>query len=276
MTQEQLNGRKERAENERFVISLNDEGNFKVYSPAYPTRSYTVTGTSEGPICTCPDFEAHKSDPDWKCKHMQAVMNLVNRSSEPAEAQNEEPQTTKEENVNETANGLQMRIKRSVSVDGRIDSLSIAFSSPVEDASSSEIRENAESLVAIASEIVAEFKVENGKASEQRSAPQNTGNGSVPAQMLSVEGMTGKWGGRRLVLNFDVKGQSAKLFGSRSELAKYISYAGFPDLSERIVEGTTLNLPCKVVTRPSADGKYVNIERVYPIEALRFTRTAAK
>ena len=144
MTQEQLNGRKERAENERFVISLNDEGNFKVYSPAYPTRSYTVTGTSEGPVCTCPDFEAHKSDPDWKCKHMQAVMNLVNRSSEPAEAQNEEPQTTKEENVNETANGLQMRIKRSVSVDGRIDSLSIAFSSPVEDASTSEIRENAE------------------------------------------------------------------------------------------------------------------------------------
>src|SRR6266498_774038 len=117
MTQKQLNGRKERAENERFVISLNDEGNFKVYSPAYPTRSYTVTGTSEGPVCTCPDFEAHKNDPEWKCNHMLAVMNLMNRSGAPGEVQIEAPQMAKEESVNETANGLQMHIKRSVSPD---------------------------------------------------------------------------------------------------------------------------------------------------------------
>src|SRR6266542_4552555 len=123
MTQEQIN----RAEGERLIISLNEEGNFRVYSPAYPTRSYTVTGTPEGPKCMCPDFEGHKDDPEWKCKHMMAVLNLVNRSGAPAEGQDQEPQTTKEESVNETANGLQMHIKRSVSPDGRIDSLSIAF-----------------------------------------------------------------------------------------------------------------------------------------------------
>jgi hypothetical protein len=275
MTQELINGRNERAENERLIISLNDEGNFRVYSPAYPTRYYTVSGTPEGPRCTCPDFEGHKDDPEWKCQHMLAVLNLLNKSSEPA-VQSKEPQPAKEENVDGTTSGLQMHIKRSVSRDDKINSLSITLSYPVESDSPSEVKDNAERLIGVLSDITEQFKQENGKAPEQRSATPNSGNGSVPAQILSVGGMKGTWGGRRLFINFDVNGQTLKLFGNRSELAKYISYAGFPDLSERIGEGTILNLPCRVVTKPSADGKYVNIERVYPIEALRYTRTAAK
>jgi len=276
MTQEQFSGRKESAENERLIISLNDEGNFRVYSPAYPTRSYTVSGTPEGPKCTCPDFEGHRNDPEWKCQHMLAVLNLLNKSTEPAASGEKEPQPAKEESMDRTIGGLRMEIKRSVSRDDKINSLSITLSYPVESDSSSEVKQNAERLIGVLSEIVGQFKQENGKASEQRNVQQNSGNGSVPAQMLSIGGMKGTWGGRRLFLNFDVNGQTLKLFGNRNELAKYISYAGFPDLSERIAEGTILNLPCRVVTKPSADGKYVNIERVYPIEALRFTRSPAK
>src|SRR2546422_7941314 len=107
MTQELINGRKERAENERLIISLNDEGNFRVYSPAYPTRSYTVSGTPDGPKCTCPDFESHKDDPEWKCQHMLAVLNLFNKSSEPA-GQSKKPQPAKEEKVDENISGLPM------------------------------------------------------------------------------------------------------------------------------------------------------------------------
>ena len=176
----------------------------------------------------------------------------------------------------ETIKGLEMHIKRSVSLDGRIDSLSLEVSYPVESDSTNEIKEGAEELIGVLSNIVYEFKQENGKNPEVRKVEQNHGNGSVTAQVLSVGGMPGKWGGRRLFLNFDVNGQTLKLFGNRNELAKYISYAGFPDLSERIGEGTILNLPCRVVTKPSPDGKYVNVERVYPIEALRFTRSPAK
>jgi hypothetical protein len=206
---------------------------------------------------------------------MLAVLNLLNKSSEPA-VQSKEPQPAKEENVDGTTSGLQMHIKRSVSRDDKINSLSITLSYPVESDSPNEVKDNAERLIGVLSDITDQFKQENGKAPEQRSATPNSGNGSVPAQILSVGGMKGTWGGRRLFINFDVNGQTLKLFGNRSELAKYISYAGFPDLSERIGEGTILNLPCRVVTKPSADGKYVNIERVYPIEALRYTRTAAK
>jgi hypothetical protein len=261
---------------ERLIISLNEEGNFRVYSPAYPSKSYTVSGTPEGPQCTCPDFQDHKDDPEWKCKHMLAVLNLVNRSADPVASQNEEFQNPKEENMADPINVLQMHIKRSVSPDGKIDALSVELTYPVESGSSDEIKESAERLIAVVSEIVGEFKEENGKGNEPQKTQQSTGNGSVPAQMLGIGGMQGKWGGRRLFLNFDVNGQTLKLFGSRNELAKYISYAGFPDLSEHIAEGTTLNLPCKVIAKPSADGKYLNIEKVFPIEALRYTRSPAK
>jgi hypothetical protein len=207
---------------------------------------------------------------------MLAVMNLLNKSREPVPVQSNELQPAKEKNMDETNSALRMEIKRSVSVDGKINSLSMKVLYPVESDSPSEVKDNAERLIGVLSDIIDQFKQENGNAPEQRSQAQNSGNGSIPAQMLSIGGMKGTWGGRRLFLNFDVNGQTLKLFGSRNELAKYISYAGFPDLSERIGEGTILNLPCRVVTKPSADGKYVNIERVYPIEALRFTRSPAK
>src|SRR5215467_15821629 len=99
---------------ERLIISLDDGGAFRVYSPAYPTKSYTVSGTPEGPRCTCPEFEEHKNDPEWKCSHMLAVLNLLNKSGEPAATQEKEPQPAKEETVAEAIRGLEMHIKRSV------------------------------------------------------------------------------------------------------------------------------------------------------------------
>jgi len=276
MTQELINRRNERVENDRLIISLNDEGIFRVYSPANPTRSYTVSGTADGPKCTCPDFDGHKDDPEWKCEHMLAVLNLLNKSGDAGASGEKEPQPRKKENMAESSRGLEMHIKRSVSRDDKINSLSITLSYPVESGSSGEVKEDAKRLISVLSEITDQFKQENGKAPMERNAAPNSGNGSLPAQILSVGGMKGTWGGRRLFLNFEVNGQTLKLFGNRNELAKYIGYAGFPDLSERIGEGTILNLPCRVVTKPSEDGKYVNVERVYPIQALRFTRTAAK
>src|SRR5262249_46851340 len=201
---------------ERLIISLNETGNFKVYSPAYPTKSFTVSGTPEGPKCTCPDFESHKNDPEWKCQHMLAVLDLLNKSSESAASEEQEQQRRKEETMAGSIRALEMRIKRRVSPDDKINSLSITLSYPVETDSPGEVKDNAERLIGVLSGIVGQFKQENGKAPEQRSPQQNSGNGSVPAQILSVGGMKGTWGGRRLFLNFDVNGQTLKLFGSRN------------------------------------------------------------
>jgi|SRR5215471_10299698 len=168
---------------ERLIISLNEEGNFRVYTPGNPTTSYTVSGTPEGPKCTCPDFEEHKNDPEWKCQHMIAVLNLLNKSSEPVPVQTKEPQAIKEVNVDQINNGLRMEIKRSISLDGKINSLSIKALYPVESSSADEIKEDAERLLGVVSEIVENFKGENEGSSAQRAPQQNSGNGSVPAQI---------------------------------------------------------------------------------------------
>ena len=66
----------------------------------------------------------------------------------------------------ETIKGLEMHIKRSVSRDGRIDSLSLEVSYPVESDSTNEIKEGAEELIGVLSNIVNDFKQENGKNPE--------------------------------------------------------------------------------------------------------------
>src|SRR2546422_3867490 len=74
MTHEQREKREERATQETFVIRKTEEG-YRVYSPATPTTNYVVSVDEDAPTCTCPDFEHHKSDPDWQCKHILAVWN---------------------------------------------------------------------------------------------------------------------------------------------------------------------------------------------------------
>lgn len=83
--------------------------------------------------------------------------------------------------------------------------------------------------------------------------------------MLAIEGMNGKWG-RRLYITVLANGQNLKLFGSKKELAEAITIAGFPNFATNVAEGVRLNLPCQVITRPSNDGRYLNIERVLRIE----------
>jgi hypothetical protein len=61
--------RSERSEIEPLVFSRTAEG-IKVYSARDPKKSYLVSGSPEAPRCTCPDFQSHGSDPQWRCKHI--------------------------------------------------------------------------------------------------------------------------------------------------------------------------------------------------------------
>ena len=76
MTQQQSEKRKKKAENEPLVISRTDDG-FRVYSPAEPSKSYVVSGSPEAPSCTCPDFQYHQGDLQWRCKHILAAVNQL-------------------------------------------------------------------------------------------------------------------------------------------------------------------------------------------------------
>ena len=83
--------------------------------------------------------------------------------------------------------------------------------------------------------------------------------------MLGVGGLDGKWG-RRLFLRFDVRGRPLRLFGAPKQLADSIAAAGFPDLAHDVAEGVRLNLPCRVLMKPSNDGRFLDIVKVLPAD----------
>src|SRR2546427_3306464 len=72
MTQAQLEVRKERSENGALIASQTEEG-FRVYAIRNPSKVYLVRKESDQWTCTCSDFEFHKGDTTWRCKHVLAV-----------------------------------------------------------------------------------------------------------------------------------------------------------------------------------------------------------
>src|SRR5947208_559376 len=123
MNETELEKRKARAVNETLVIAAT-EGGFRVYNPANITHLYMVSGIPDSPKCNCPDFEGHKSDPEWRCKHVLAVLNRMEKQQHPPapesppapvekEAQPNEGQPAEKKKARQARNGQsQMLIKR--------------------------------------------------------------------------------------------------------------------------------------------------------------------
>ena len=281
MKTEELEKRKERAATETFVIAKTTEG-FRVCSPLNPASQYVVTGIPDAPRCTCPDFTHNEGDPEWLCKHILAVLNQMpvipaTPEAPPAgAATGQKPpgngRPRRERKSGNHNNGTaQMLLKRSVSPDGRIDSLSVEFSCPAGSLTTGEIKQQAATILALQGEIAAGFLKTNGIGNGKESQPGN-GNGSVkepasdgamPATMLNIGGMDTKWG-RRLYLAVQVNDQTLKLFGTAQQLGEAVKAAGFAGMADHLAEGMALNLPCRAITKPSGNGKYVNVERVLP------------
>ena len=154
MTQEQFGSRKERAERDVFVITAAEQG-WRVRSARNPSKYYLVSANGTELQCTCPDFQAHATeDPTWRCKHVLAVQDHQAKTGA-ADPQTEcelaeeraAVQTEGSVEVVQRPNGepsaAQMLIKRSISPDGRIDSISIEFTLPLSEATVSQIRDRA-------------------------------------------------------------------------------------------------------------------------------------
>lgn len=269
MTKAELARRQERVEREVFVISRTEEG-YRVYTPRDPNRPYIVSGTSDRFLCTCPDFEKHASDPEWQCKHALAVRKHLG-SAAAAQRESEDGQEGRREASAQppqppVASTVlpQMFVKRSVSPDGRIDSLSVGVSWPI-DGSTSELRARVEKVLKLQADVVERFLAQNDKKHEhpQDAPPETASSQAAPARMVAIGGMDGRWG-RRLFLTFDVNGKPLRLFGTEKRLGEAIAAAGFPERAGKVAEGMALDLPCRVMTVPSPDGRFLNVERVLP------------
>jgi hypothetical protein len=303
MNQAQLATRQERAAAEPLVIQQVEHG-FQVYAAGEPKHRYLVSGSPDAPQCTCPDFQYHRNDPNWHCKHILAVLNefsditVVAQTADPmaaAERRAIQEESTAPRRLRPTTagkrngkpeRGATLALKRSVSPDGRIDSLSVEVSTPIEQLTLPDARTRAEEMLRLQADIVSQFLERcghskgnaassaqpspNGQPAAVQSPRTGTESPAVPARLVDVAGMDGKWG-RRLFINVEVNGKTLRLFGKAEELAQHVRAAGYLP-PEPFGEGAVLNIPCAVITKPSPDGRYTNVERVLPANQPQQTR----
>ncbi len=259
---------------EPLVVMAADQGH-RVYALANPKESFMVRGLPDAPTCTCTESDAQE-----KCRHVLAVEKLLGRKASPEKRQPEVPrdntatdreEVQEKEGVHASGNGSgypQMLLKRSVSPDGRIDSLSVEFSMPVEKLSVADIKNLAQRSLSLQSQIVGSFLTPKGNGKDQprpdEPAPPQ-GNGTTPARITGVRAGNTRWG-RSLYVAFEVKGKTLRLFGSRKRLGEVFTAAGFPNQARTFMEGLDLNLPCRVIVKPTPDGRFFNIDRIFPAE----------
>jgi len=277
MTEGQLEVRKQRAERDVFVITAAPEG-WRVRSAGNPSRFYTVSTNGAGLHCTCPDFEKHAAqDQTWQCKHVLAVENHQPRNgTSDAQAQqeaDEERAAIQSEAPAEVPpaknepDATQMLIKRSISPDGRIDSVSIEFSFALVGLTDGEVKVRALKTLKLQTEIVKSFL--NGRnakptATKTTASTPPKANGVTFGRLIDVGVSNGQYG-ERFYVNVQVNGRRARFFGSVDQIAKAITAAGEQIYATAIEPGMRLDLPCRVVTQQSSDGRYLNVTQVLPL-----------
>jgi hypothetical protein len=290
MTEGQLEVRRQRAQEDVFVITAFENG-WRVRSARNPSKFYLVSMNGAGLRCTCPDFEQHVAqDPAWQCKHLLAVQGHQTKTGA---ADPQADRELAEERIAVQAEGsgqvppafppangqtgpFQMLIKRSISPDGRIDSISIEFAFALDEATANDIKSRALKTLTLQTEIVkgflhgangnANIKPRNNSNSRTNSNPNgprtHNGNGGVFARLLDVGVSNGQYG-ERLYLNFQVNGRTARLFGTAAQIANAIAMAGERLSPNNVAPGLRLDLPCRVLTEQK--GQYVNVTRVLPL-----------
>ena len=259
-----------------IMVVVPSNGAFRVYPAANPAAVAFVGGTAENPTCTCAEFrsDAH----EWgRCAHVAAVFgqNMNGKAHYDPAAQNVPPNPAAVTNGNgHPENPVKLVLKRSVSPDGRIDSLSIEVHQTVEAGQSSETMQQAVNTLTLEDQIVGYFLQQRGRPqptsnghSGNGHAPAGNGYGSgdapVPAELTHIGGMQTKRG-YSLFLNVRVNGQEARVFGSAQKLAGYISDAGYPPQNFPIVANQRLGLPCQAILDRNTNSKYPVIERMLP------------
>lgn len=263
MTPEQLEKRQQRAREGDWIISESEDG-YQVHAPGSSGTPYLVSGLPNDPTCTCPDYEHHASDPDWRCKHILAVLDRVGGSAKPTPRK-----------ANGEAAGSRVLIKRSVSPDGKIDALSVEVSAPVDGQTAPEAETRAGRMLALSDRIVDRFLQKNGDQLEENGGepaaprrPEPRAKATVPpgrsepAELVTVRGEDGKWG-RRLYITVRTEDGYLRLYGTENQLAEHLIDAGYPELSDRIEEDASLRAPCRIVTETNEDG-YVEVTDVLP------------
>ncbi len=209
--------------------------------------------------------------PDAMAKRVQAKTGAADPQTERELAEERAAVQAEAAGNGQPTNGepsaAQMLIKRSLSPDGRIDSISIEFSFPLDEKAEAQIKSRALRVLKLQTEIVKGFL--NGASAKPNNGGTNPpqvqkANGASFARLLDVGVSNGQYG-ERFYLNVAVNGRRARLFGTAEQIAQAISAAGEKFLAHDVEPGLRVNLPCRVLTQQSRDGRYLNVVRVLPL-----------
>ncbi|MBS1792084.1 MAG: hypothetical protein JST85_30540 [Acidobacteria bacterium] len=163
-----------------------------------------------------------------------------------------------------------MLLRRSMSPDGFIDSVSVEIELGVEGLSAGDIKTRGLKALMLEAEIAQGYlgslptksKLPLQRRSQNRSHNGVAGNGGlgIPARLLDI-GMTRN---NNYFINVRIGKRTAKLFGNAYQLVAKLAKAGQDLTPDAISEGLRLNFPCRALTKPSDDGRYLNVVDLYP------------
>jgi hypothetical protein len=248
-----------------YVVIPHAQG-YTVYAADAPNDAHQVTGNPDNPSCTCPDFRTHPAHLRYRCPHIYAVFRDVgNGSAATATTAPAMPPTSAGNGLPiGLGEGVGMVLKRSVSPDRRIDSLSVELTIPPEVLADKDIDEVAMAVLNRQDAIVTAFLDSRGPAERKPSTqPRQATNGPSEAVLRDVGGMQTRLGWRYFI-NVAVGEKMYKLFGTRKQLAEQLMAAGCTFHANNITKGACFNARCLAVLAPSEDGKYTNVESILP------------
>lgn len=266
-----------------FKLTRTDRG----YKVCCGTKTYQVTVEHDGIVCDCNNFQKQQKDGGgYYCNHITAVLahfeaeqnditptkattveqidGKVGLSSKPNGAA-KIPLTFPPKQVPASSNQTHMLIKRSLSIDGRIDSISVEVDFTLAD-EDEVVKTQALKSLKLQDSIIKEFMGVSQAKEELLEPPQVvTPSTIVPEDAVdAIMTKVGKAQNMSFYITVELpEAKTAKLFGNQKYLSHQIAQVGFSFPPEKIVEGIVLNIPCKVTT--VINGKFINVDRVFPI-----------
>lgn len=163
-----------------------------------------------------------------------------------------------------------MLVTRSLSTDGTLDAVSIKLELELDDLTMPEMKTLGLNALKLETEIIETFF----GADVSLSHPQDFATGypledddfgadagaAVPARLLDI----GKTQNNAYFVNVRVGAQTAKLFGSTRKLVRQLARAGLDLSPETISEKLALNFACRAITKPSTNGRYLQVVALFP------------
>lgn len=162
-----------------------------------------------------------------------------------------------------------MLVKRSLSADGHVDSVSITIDLSIDGLTAQQIKAKGLKALRLETELAQEYLVSfpppatANRANAQAVAATNDTDEerfAAPARLLDIS----KAKNNTYFINVKVGGKQARLFGTARQLVTQLAGIGQDLTPEAISDGLQLDYACRAVTELGGDGRYLKVVKLLP------------